>query len=83
MPRSYMYFTRPVLTVELHSIQCLAIIESIRDGSTVRACLTLPNGEYQYITLMISGIRAPIIRQGVSGTEDLVEPFAEEVRIKS
>ncbi|KAF9352123.1 hypothetical protein BGX34_000166 [Mortierella sp. NVP85] len=58
--------------------QLPAIIESIRDGSTVRACLTLPNNEYQYITLMISGIKAPIIRQGVPNTEDLVEPFAEE-----
>ncbi|KAF9104700.1 hypothetical protein BGX27_009982 [Mortierella sp. AM989] len=57
-----------------------AIIESIRDGSTVRACLTLPNGEYQYITLMISGIRAPVIRQGIANTEDLVEPFAEEAK---
>ncbi|KAF9962841.1 hypothetical protein BGZ65_007643 [Modicella reniformis] len=34
-----------------------AIIESIRDGSTVRVCLTLPNGEYQYIGLMISGAK--------------------------
>ncbi|KAG0287631.1 hypothetical protein BGZ96_008470 [Linnemannia gamsii] len=57
-----------------------AIIESIRDGSTVRACLTLPNDEYQYITLMISGIRAPVIRQGIANTEDLVEPFAEEAK---
>ncbi|KAF9425874.1 hypothetical protein BGZ76_003048 [Entomortierella beljakovae] len=57
-----------------------AIIETIRDGSTVRACLTLPNGEYQYITLMISGIRAPIIRQGIANTDDLVEPFAEEAK---
>ncbi|KAG0277464.1 hypothetical protein BGZ95_005896 [Linnemannia exigua] len=57
-----------------------AIIESIRDGSTVRACLTLPNDEYQYITLMMSGIRAPVIRQGVANAEDLVEPFAEEAK---
>ncbi|KAG0244854.1 hypothetical protein B0O80DRAFT_422479 [Mortierella sp. GBAus27b] len=57
-----------------------AIIESIRDGSTVRTCLTLPNGEYQYITLMISGIKAPVIRQGVPNTDDLIEPFAEEAK---
>ncbi|KAG0353570.1 hypothetical protein BG005_007157 [Podila minutissima] len=60
--------------------QLPAIIESIRDGSTVRACVTLPNGEYQYLTLMISGIRAPIIRQGIANTDDLVEPFAEEAK---
>ncbi|KAK3834000.1 MAG: tudor domain-containing protein [Linnemannia gamsii] len=57
-----------------------AIIESIRDGSTVRACLSLPNNEYQYITLMMSGIRAPVIRQGIANTDDLVEPFAEEAK---
>ncbi|KAG0320347.1 hypothetical protein BGZ99_004559 [Dissophora globulifera] len=60
--------------------QLPAIIESIRDGSTARACLTLPNGEYQYITLMISGIRAPVLRQGIANTDDLVEPFAEEAK---
>ncbi|KAG0237947.1 hypothetical protein BGW42_008047 [Actinomortierella wolfii] len=60
--------------------QIPAIIESIRDGSTVRACLMLPNGEHHYITLMISGIRAPILRQGVAGQDDLIEPFAEEAK---
>ncbi|KAF9914354.1 hypothetical protein BX616_008467 [Lobosporangium transversale] len=57
-----------------------AIIENIRDGSTVRACLMLPNGEHQYITLMISGIKAPIIRQGVANAEDLIEPFSVEAK---
>ncbi|KAF8941218.1 hypothetical protein BGZ58_001022 [Dissophora ornata] len=60
--------------------QLPAIIESIRDGSTVRACVTLPNDEYQYITLMISGIRAPVVRQGIANTEDIVEPFGDEAK---
>lgn len=46
-----------------------AIIEHVRDGSTVRAFL-LPHKDYenlvpdyQYITLMISGIRVSVLKQ--------------------
>ncbi|KAF9581536.1 hypothetical protein BGW38_001413, partial [Lunasporangiospora selenospora] len=60
--------------------QLTAIVETIRDGSTVRVCLLLPDGTHQYTTLLISGIRAPAIRQGIPNTEDVVEPFAEEAK---
>ncbi|KAI8813003.1 hypothetical protein BJ742DRAFT_752189 [Cladochytrium replicatum] len=56
-----------------------AIIEQVRDGSTYRVCLLLPWGN-QYITLMLSGVKAPIYRKDVPGTEDLVEPYAEEAK---
>ncbi|XP_050683973.1 staphylococcal nuclease domain-containing protein 1 [Leptidea sinapis] len=49
-----------------------AIIEYVRDGSTVRACL-LP--DYIPITLMMSGIRCPVIKQ-----DGEAEPFADEAR---
>lgn len=49
-----------------------AIIEYVRDGSTVRLCL-LP--EYTPITLMLSGIRCPAVRQDGES-----EPYAEEAR---
>ncbi|KAJ0183735.1 hypothetical protein K1T71_000158 [Dendrolimus kikuchii] len=49
-----------------------AIVEYIRDGSTVRLCL-LP--DYTPITLMMSGIRCPLIKQDGES-----EPFAEEAR---
>ncbi|KAL0852270.1 hypothetical protein ABMA28_000478 [Loxostege sticticalis] len=49
-----------------------AIIEYVRDGSTVRLCL-LP--EFCQITLMLSGIRCPAVKQ--DGT---AEPYAEEAR---
>ncbi|XP_075991431.1 staphylococcal nuclease domain-containing protein 1 [Anticarsia gemmatalis] len=49
-----------------------AIIEYVRDGSTVRLCL-LP--DFTQITLMLSGIRCPAVRQ-----EGASEPYAEEAR---
>lgn len=56
-----------------------AIIEHVRDGSTVRAFL-LPG--FQYITLMISGIRCPGFRLDSDGKPDpsVVVPYAEEAR---
>ncbi|CAB3411232.1 unnamed protein product [Caenorhabditis bovis] len=51
-----------------------AIIEMVRDGSTFRAIL-LPN--FEYITLQLSGVRAPATRVGSDGK---VEPFAEEAK---
>ncbi|CAH0716552.1 unnamed protein product, partial [Brenthis ino] len=49
-----------------------AIIEYVRDGSTVRLCL-LP--DYTPITLMLSGIRCPAVKQDGES-----EPYAEEAR---
>lgn len=56
-----------------------AIIEHVRDGSTVRAFL-LPG--FQYVTLMISGIRCPGFRLDSDGRPDpsVVVPYAEEAR---
>ncbi|XP_048004944.1 staphylococcal nuclease domain-containing protein 1 isoform X2 [Leguminivora glycinivorella] len=49
-----------------------AIIEYVRDGSTVRLCL-LP--DFHQITLMLSGIRCPAVKQDGDS-----EPYAEEAR---
>ncbi|EJW87343.1 hypothetical protein WUBG_01746 [Wuchereria bancrofti] len=51
-----------------------AIVEQVRDGSTIRAFL-LP--DFYYITLMLSGIKAPAIRAGSDGR---AEDYAEEAR---
>ncbi|CAH1187308.1 unnamed protein product [Phyllotreta striolata] len=56
-----------------------AVIEHVRDGSTVRAFL-LP--DFHYVTLMLSGIRCPGFKLDSSGKRDpngKVE-FAEEAR---
>ncbi|KNC97787.1 uncharacterized protein SPPG_06784 [Spizellomyces punctatus DAOM BR117] len=57
-----------------------AILEQVRDGSTFRVCLLLPEGIRQYITLMLSGIKAPAYRKGVPNVEDLVEEYSEEAK---
>ncbi|XP_076036932.1 staphylococcal nuclease domain-containing protein 1 [Oratosquilla oratoria] len=56
-----------------------AVIEHVRDGSTVRAFL-LPDNHH--ITLMISGIRCPMFKLDGENKPDknLSEPFAEEAR---
>lgn len=51
-----------------------AVIEQVRDGTTVRAFL-LPN--YEYITLQLSGVRSPSSRAGNDGR---VEAYAEEAK---
>ncbi|KAK9882943.1 hypothetical protein WA026_023871 [Henosepilachna vigintioctopunctata] len=56
-----------------------AIIEHIRDGSTVRAFL-LP--EFYHVTVMITGIRCPGFKLDSTGKPDptVKVPFAEEAR---
>lgn len=56
-----------------------AVIEHVRDGSTVR-CFLLP--DFHYITLMISGIRCPMNKLDSEGKLDKSssEPFADEAR---
>lgn len=56
-----------------------AIIEHVRDGSTVRAFL-LP--DFYYITLMITGIRCPGVKLDSEGKPDLCVkiPFVDEAR---
>lgn len=56
-----------------------AIIEHVRDGSTVRAFL-LP--DFYHVTLMISGIRCPGFKLDDKGKPDqsVKVPFAEEAR---
>nr|CAG4651604.1 EOG090X01F7 [Triops cancriformis] len=56
-----------------------AVVEHVRDGSTVRLFL-LP--DHYHITLMISGIRCPGFKLDSEGKQDasLTEPFAEEAK---
>ncbi|KAH8119402.1 transcription factor [Phellopilus nigrolimitatus] len=36
-----------------------AIVESVRDGSTVRARLLMPDGEHQFVNISLAGVRSP------------------------
>ncbi|VDK43460.1 unnamed protein product [Anisakis simplex] len=65
----------PRALVDLHKQRPIkAVIEQVRDGSTVRAFL-LP--DFQYVTLILSGVKAPATR---SGPEGRAEEFAEEAK---
>ncbi|RUS16817.1 hypothetical protein BC937DRAFT_90763 [Endogone sp. FLAS-F59071] len=57
-----------------------AIIEQVRDGSTLRVRLLLPDGAHQYITLLITGIKAPTVRKDIPNQEDVIEPFGEQAK---
>ncbi|RKP40139.1 hypothetical protein BJ085DRAFT_24850 [Dimargaris cristalligena] len=61
-----------------------AIIEQVREGSTFRLLVYLPNKdqprEFQSVVLFLSGIKCPIVRKGIPGMDDLVEPFGEEAK---
>eukprot|EP01137_Pigoraptor_chileana_P032464 Opistho-2@21860 len=52
-----------------------AIIEQVRDGTTVRAFL-LPS--FQYITVSMSGVKSPSVRR--EDGKEVAEPFALEAR---
>uniref|UniRef100_A0A5S6QCB8 Staphylococcal nuclease domain-containing protein n=1 Tax=Trichuris muris TaxID=70415 RepID=A0A5S6QCB8_TRIMR len=54
-----------------------AIVEYVRDGSTVRA-VVLPT--YTPITVMMSGIRSPTFKLGEGGSVGTAEPYAEEAK---
>lgn len=51
-----------------------AVIEQVRDGSTIRAFL-LP--DFHYITLILSGVKSPATRAGPDGR---AEEYAEEAK---
>lgn len=53
-----------------------AIIEMVRDGSTVRAFL-LPT--FDYVTVMLTGIKCPMNKRGEDGV-DIPEPFSAEAK---
>ncbi|OZJ04390.1 hypothetical protein BZG36_02420 [Bifiguratus adelaidae] len=62
-----------------------AVIEQVRDASTLRVLLLLPvtkgqSERQQYITLFLSGIKAPAVRRDIPDTPDVVEPFGEEAK---
>ncbi|GMT14304.1 hypothetical protein PFISCL1PPCAC_5601 [Pristionchus fissidentatus] len=68
-------FTDPRSLVDFYKQKPVdAVIEQVRDGSTVRAFL-LPR--FEYITLQLSGVRSPSTRAGSDGA---VEPFSNEAK---
>jgi staphylococcal nuclease domain-containing protein 1 len=54
-----------------------AVVEQVKDGSTIRARLLLPDGDHQVVNLALAGVRASraTVKAGETG-----ESFGEEVR---
>ncbi|KAJ3158927.1 hypothetical protein HDU86_002096 [Geranomyces michiganensis] len=61
-------------------MQVPAVLEQVRDGSTFRVSLDLPDGIRQYMTLMLSGLKAPTVRKGIPNVQDVVEEYSEEAK---
>jgi endonuclease YncB( thermonuclease family) len=66
-----------VYTPELNMSISLAIVESVRDGTTLRVRVFMPDGEHQFVNITLAGARSPrtASRQGETS-----EPLGEEVR---
>ncbi|XP_076445232.1 staphylococcal nuclease domain-containing protein 1-like isoform X2 [Babylonia areolata] len=60
-----------------HSKPVDAVIEHVRDGCTVRAFL-LPS--FDYVTIMLSGVKCPMFKTDATSGKQVPEPFAEECR---
>ncbi|KAI8382321.1 hypothetical protein BD560DRAFT_346615 [Blakeslea trispora] len=57
-----------------------AVIEQVRDGSTFRVLLILPDGLQQIVTLFLSGIKAPACKRDNSDDTSVSEPYGEECK---
>ncbi|KAI9318980.1 hypothetical protein BX666DRAFT_1876151 [Dichotomocladium elegans] len=55
-----------------------AIIEQVRDASTFRVLLMLPDNSQQIITLLLTGIKAPSCKR--ENGPEISEPFSEEAK---
>lgn len=62
----------------------VAIIEQIRDASTYRVLLLLPDGTQQIVTLFLTGIKAPACKRDNLPADQVdtvqSEPFGEEAK---
>jgi len=64
----------PVLVQALTQF-ILALVEQVRDGTTLRVRLLMPDGEHQMINIALAGVRSA--RASTKGEPS--EPWGEEV----
>jgi len=55
------------LVEEYRGKKIKAVVENVRDGSTVRAFLMPDDRQFYHATIMLSGVRAPICKTGSTG----------------
>ena len=53
-----------------------AIVESVRDATTLRVRLQMPEGEHQFVNITLAGARSP---RAASKQGETSEPWADEV----
>ena len=53
-----------------------AIVEQVKDGSTLRVRLLLPEGDHQLANITLAGVRSP---RCANRPEEVTEPYGEEV----
>jgi hypothetical protein len=53
-----------------------AIVESVRDGTTLRVRLFMPDGEHQFVNITLAGARSP---RAASRQGETSEPLGDEV----
>jgi hypothetical protein len=68
----------PVLLVytPLNVSISLAIVESVRDATTLRVRLFMPDGEHQFVNITLAGARSP---RAASKQGETFEPLGDEV----
>ncbi|PSR73928.1 hypothetical protein PHLCEN_2v10286, partial [Hermanssonia centrifuga] len=54
-----------------------AIVEQVKDGSTLRVRLLLPDGDHQFVNITLTGVRSPRV---ASRPEETSEPLGEEAK---
>ncbi|KAI9442378.1 transcription factor [Lactarius indigo] len=54
-----------------------AIVESVRDGTTLRVRLLMPEGEHQFVNITLTGARSP---RAASKQGETSEPWADEAK---
>lgn len=59
------------------SLKAPGIVEQVRDGTTLRVRLLLPDGDHQMANVALAGVKSGRISSRPGETS---EPFAEEVR---
>ncbi|KAI9456612.1 transcription factor [Russula earlei] len=54
-----------------------AIVESVRDGTTLRVRLFMPDGEHQFVNITLAGARSP---RAASKQGEVSEPWGDEAK---
>jgi hypothetical protein len=71
------YESLPPISLSQLDMPCsLAIVESVRDGATLRVRLFMPDGEHQFVNIALVGARSPRVASKQGETS---EPWGDEV----